>query len=288
MCLLKKQVVRNVVNVNYHISNYTKIIDDLRNEVSELKAQLQRHKGAESAQEQQKQRASQMLSLELEESKRQNARLNSDLFLLREIIREQHKTLAENNLVTPRLQQNYLKAIQVASPLPNKTKQAWVPVTPTSRSPAKQESQHYVYRPVDRSLESVRNQSPHPPQRSQSPTLPNRPRSGLRVSIMSPKSVVTFSPTSSLLNSPFAPKSPGHKPSRHRPVSKQQLENIKENIVVVPKPKSILKKSSSAAFLQGVSDVDLASKVVTRIRIILMLVESSLSHTQIPKRPYCI
>lgn len=39
---IKTTVQRNVVNVNYHLTKYTQIINDLRAEVTELKNRLQR------------------------------------------------------------------------------------------------------------------------------------------------------------------------------------------------------------------------------------------------------
>ena len=37
---IKTHVQRNVISVHYHISNYTSIINNLKNEISDLKLQL--------------------------------------------------------------------------------------------------------------------------------------------------------------------------------------------------------------------------------------------------------
>jgi len=84
-CLLISKVVRNVVNVKYHISKYTDIIRELRNEVAELKSKLNQKnapppKVTESASS--------------VDDKRYITRLESNMLMLREIIREQYRVLS--------------------------------------------------------------------------------------------------------------------------------------------------------------------------------------------------
>jgi kinesin family protein 18/19 len=85
---IKTKVQRNVVNVSFHMSRYTQIIQDLRNEISELKAQLQARD--------QKASVASKLAFELEESRNHVVRLQSNMFQLREIVKEQFKILSGN------------------------------------------------------------------------------------------------------------------------------------------------------------------------------------------------
>jgi kinesin family protein 18/19 len=97
------KVTRNVVNVNYHISKYTQIIAELRNEISELKARLQEKENAginapivqagQDASSQERRRSVQCQATSNEDNAR-TLLLERNLEELREIVKEQFRILA--------------------------------------------------------------------------------------------------------------------------------------------------------------------------------------------------
>jgi len=133
---IKTTVVRNVVNVDYHISKYIEIINELRKEVLELKEQVY---GRNASEKNDRSQVSKQFSVELEESRRQINRLEANLYEMREICKEQHNILKEHGLLNPRLQKQATAIIQLCSP-PKRVKQAWAPVEPSPSSVSFQQS----------------------------------------------------------------------------------------------------------------------------------------------------
>lgn len=116
---IKTNVTRNVVNVTYHISKYTRIIQDQKEEIEQLKIKLE---------------SSLKHSSPLKQS---SPRLDHNTHILREIIIEQHRILSGSGLQTERMIQR-LERAGLTLPLPSSpgrgraTKLAWMPVKSTS------------------------------------------------------------------------------------------------------------------------------------------------------------